>query len=41
MNIPIHMDKAAFLDWVERQDGRYELVEGRSLRAIPLVEPMR
>ena len=35
MNVPIHMDKAAFLDWVERQDGRYELVEGRIIAGDP------
>jgi hypothetical protein len=35
MNVPIHMTKAAFLDWVERQDGRYELVEGRIIARDP------
>ena len=33
--IPVHMDKAAFLNWVERQDGRYELVEGRVIAGDP------
>ncbi len=29
IQLPVHMDKAAFLAWVQRREGRYELVEGR------------
>jgi Uma2 family endonuclease len=29
VQLPVHMDKAAFLAWVEKQEGRYELAEGR------------
>jgi Uma2 family endonuclease len=29
IELPVYMDKASFLSWVERQEERYELVEGR------------
>jgi Uma2 family endonuclease len=29
IQLPVHMDRASFLSWVERQEERYELVEGR------------
>ena len=29
IQLPVQMDKAAFLAWVERQEGRYELSDGR------------
>jgi Uma2 family endonuclease len=31
MNIPlpVHLDKSAFIDWMQRHEGRYELVGGR------------
>ena len=29
VQLPIHLDKPGFINWVERQEGRYELVGGR------------
>jgi hypothetical protein len=29
VQLPLHMDKPAFLEWVQRQEGRYELADGR------------
>ena len=29
VQLPVHMDKAAFLDWVEGREERYELDRGR------------
>jgi Uma2 family endonuclease len=32
--LPVHMDKAAFLAWVQGLDGRYELADGRVVLAV-------
>jgi hypothetical protein len=29
VQLPVHMDKAAFLAWVQGLEGRYELANGR------------
>jgi len=29
VQLPIHMDKAGFLGWVQEREGRYELAQGR------------
>jgi Uma2 family endonuclease len=34
VQMPARLDKAAFLDWVERQDGRFELVKGRVVMMV-------
>jgi hypothetical protein len=34
VQLPARLDKAAFLDWVERQGGRFELVKGRVVMMV-------
>jgi Uma2 family endonuclease len=34
VQLPVHMDKAAFLAWAEGREERYELVEGRVVMMI-------
>ena len=34
VQLPLHMDKPAFLDWAQRQEGRYELVDGRVVMMV-------
>lgn len=34
IQLPVHMDKAAFLAWAEGQEGNYELVEGRVVMMV-------
>jgi Uma2 family endonuclease len=38
VQLPVHMDKAAFLDWVDGREERYELVDGR---VIMMARPAR
>jgi Uma2 family endonuclease len=34
VQLPVHIDKAAFLDWVQGREGRYELAGGRVLMMV-------
>jgi Uma2 family endonuclease len=34
IQLPVHMDKAAFFAWVDRQEGRYELSDGRVVMMV-------
>jgi Uma2 family endonuclease len=34
VQLPVHMDKAAFLAWVQGREERYELVEGRVVMMV-------
>ena len=34
VQLPLHMDKPAFLEWVQRQEGRYELADGRVVMMV-------
>ena len=38
VQLPMHMDKAAFLAWAEGRQARYELVEGR---VVMMTRPRR
>ncbi len=34
VQLPVHMDKAAFLDWVQGREGRFELANGRTIMMV-------
>jgi Uma2 family endonuclease len=34
VQLPLRMDKAAFLDWVQGREGRFELVNGRTIMMV-------
>jgi Uma2 family endonuclease len=34
VQLPLHIDKAAFLDWVQGREGRYELAGGRVVMMV-------
>ena len=34
VQLPVHMDKAAFLAWVQGLEGRYELANGRVVMMV-------
>ena len=34
VQLPVHMDKAAFLAWVQGLEGRYELANGRVVMTV-------
>jgi Uma2 family endonuclease len=37
VQLPVHMDKAAFLAWAEGREERYELVDGRAVVREPAI----
>jgi Uma2 family endonuclease len=34
VQLPVHVDKAAFLDWVQGREGRFELANGRAIMMV-------
>jgi Uma2 family endonuclease len=34
VQLPLHMDKAAFLNWVQGREGRFELANGRTIMMV-------
>jgi Uma2 family endonuclease len=34
VQLPVHMDKAAFLEWVQGRDGRFELANGQTIMMV-------
>ncbi|TMJ24627.1 MAG: Uma2 family endonuclease [Alphaproteobacteria bacterium] len=34
VQLPVHMDKAAFLEWVQGRDGRFELANGQTIMLV-------
>ncbi|HEX4149781.1 MAG TPA: Uma2 family endonuclease, partial [Pirellulales bacterium] len=34
VQLPVHMDKAAFLGWVQDREGRFELANGRTIMMV-------
>ena len=34
VQLPVHMDKAAFLDWVQGREGRFELANGLTIMMV-------
>ena len=34
VQLPLHIDKSAFLEWVQGREGRYELAEGRVVMMV-------
>src|SRR5256714_1771728 len=34
VQLPLHMDKSAFLAWVQEREGRYELADGRVVMVV-------